>query len=53
MLTKIKKGHISEKNFDHLAPDNCTEARLYMLTKIHKKVYPVDQFAVLLTTQLA
>ena len=35
-----QKGLISEKNFDHLAPDNCTEARFYMLPKIHKKGVP-------------
>ena len=34
------KGLITEKNFEHLAPDNCTEARFYMLPKIHKKGVP-------------
>ena len=30
-------GHISEKNYDHLATENCTEARFYVLPQI--KVY--------------
>ena len=29
-----QKGLITEKNFEHLAPDNCTEARFYILPKI-------------------
>ena len=48
-----QKGLISEKNFDHLALDNCTEGRFYMLPKILEKVYQGDQFAALLITQLA
>ena len=37
-LTKMReKGLISDKNFEHLNPANCTEARFYMLPKIHKK----------------
>ena len=40
-LTLMKqKGLISEKNFDHLNPADCTEARFYMLPKIHKKGVP-------------
>ena len=40
-LTKMKeKGLVSDKNFEHLKPDNCTEARFYMLPKIHKKGVP-------------
>ena len=40
-LTKMKeKGLISDKNFEHLKPDHCTEARFYMLPKIHKKGVP-------------
>ena len=40
-LAQMKhKGLITEKNFEHLAPDNCTEARFYMLPKIHKKGVP-------------
>ena len=35
-----QKGLISEKNFDHLATEHCTEARFYMLPKIHKKGVP-------------
>ena len=34
------KGLITEKNFEHLNPENCTEARFYMLPKIHKKGVP-------------
>ena len=34
------KGLITEKNFEHLNPDNCTEARFYMLPNIHKKGVP-------------
>ena len=53
-LTKMReKGLISDKNFEHLNPANCTEARLYMLPKIHKNVYQADQFAFLLITPLA
>ena len=53
-LTKMReKGLISDKNFKHLNPTNCTEAMFYMLPKIHKKVYQADQFAVLLITPLA
>ena len=38
-LTQMKqKGLISDKNFEHLNPVNCTEGRFYMLPKIHKKV---------------
>ena len=40
-LTKMReKGLISDKNFEHLNPANCTEARFYMLPKIHKKSVP-------------
>ena len=40
-LTQMRhKGLITEKNFEHLNPDNCTEARFYMLPKIHKKGVP-------------
>ena len=40
-LVQMKhKGLISEKNFDHLNPDNYSEARFYMLPKIHKKGVP-------------
>ena len=40
-LTKMRhKGLITEKNFEHLNPDNCTEARFCMLPKIHKKGVP-------------
>ena len=40
-LTEMRhKGLITEKNFEHLNPDNCTEARFYMLPKIHKKGVP-------------
>ena len=40
-LTKMReKGLISDKNFEHLNPTNCTEARFYMLPKIHKKSVP-------------
>ena len=40
-LTLMKeKGLISDKNFEHLNPVNCTEARFYMLPKIHKKGVP-------------
>ena len=35
-----QKGLTSEKNFGHLALEYCTEARLYMLPKIHKKGGP-------------
>ena len=35
-----QKGLISDKNFDHLNPVDCTEARFYMLPKIHKKGVP-------------
>ena len=35
-----QKGLISERNFDHLAPVDYTEARFYMLPKIHKKGVP-------------
>ena len=35
-----QKGLISDKNFEHLAPVDCTEARFYMLPKIHKKGVP-------------
>ena len=53
-LTLMKeKGLISDKNFEHLNPVNCTEARFYMLPKIHKKGVPGRLFAVLLTTPLA
>ena len=50
-LTQMRhKGLITEKNFEHLNPDNCTEARFYMLPKIQKKV---SLSAVRSTTQLA
>ena len=40
-LTQMKqKGLISDKNFEHLNPVNCTEGRFYMLLKIHKKGVP-------------
>ena len=40
-LTQMKqKGLISNKNFEHLNPVNCTEGRFYMLPKIHKKGVP-------------
>ena len=40
-LTLMKeKGLISDKNFEHLNPVYCTEARFYMLPKIHKKGVP-------------
>ena len=35
-----QKGLISDKDFDHLAPVDCTEARFFMLPKIHKKGVP-------------
>ena len=35
-----QKGLISDKIFDHLNPVDCTEARFYMLPKIHKKGVP-------------
>ena len=36
-LTQMKqKGLISEKNFEHLDPENYSEARFYMLLKVHK-----------------
>ena len=45
-LTKMyNKGLISDKNLEHLTPQSCTEAKFYMLPKIHKK--NVDPFAVL------
>ena len=46
-----QKGLISDKNFEHLAPVDCTEARFYYL-KFTKMVYQVDQVVVLSTTQL-
>ena len=40
-LTQMKqKGLISEKNFEHLDPENYSEARFYMLLKVHKKGVP-------------
>ena len=34
------KGLISEKNLEHLSNEFCTEAKFYMLPKIHKKDIP-------------
>ena len=34
------KGLITENNLDYLNPESCTEARFYMLPKIHKKDIP-------------
>ena len=46
-LTNMKhKGLISEKNFEHLSPDMYSEAKFYMLPKIHKKVFQADLYAV-------
>ena len=40
-LTKMhNKGLISDKNLEHLTPGSCTEAKFYMLPKIHKKNVP-------------
>ena len=40
-LTQMRdKGLISDKNFEPLNAVNCTEARFYMLPKIHKKGVP-------------
>ena len=40
-LTHMKhKALISEKNFEHLSPDMYSEAKFYMLPKIHKKGVP-------------
>ena len=47
-----QKSLLSDKNYEHLAPTNCSEARFYMLPKIHKKASLVDQFVVLLITLL-
>ena len=40
-LTKMyNKGLISDKNLEHLSRESCTEAKFYMLPKIHKKNVP-------------
>ena len=41
LQTKMhNKGLISDKNLEHLTPGSCTEAKFYMLPKIHKKNVP-------------
>ena len=40
-LTKMyNKGLISDKNLEHPSPESCTEAKFYMLPKLHKKIVP-------------
>ena len=38
--TVHNKGLITENNLDHINPESSTEARFYMLSKIHKKDIP-------------
>ena len=40
LIKMYNKGLISEKNLEHLTPKSCTEAKFYMLPKIHKKNVP-------------
>ena len=44
---------ITEKNFEFLNKSNPKAGRFYLLLKIHKNIFQVDQYAVLLDTQLA
>ena len=40
LIKMYNKGLISEINLEHLTPKSCTEAKFYMLPKIHKKNVP-------------
>ena len=50
LVKMYNKGLITEKNLDHLCPESCSEARFYMLPKIHKRTSQGDQYVVQLIT---